>query len=67
MHQYICPICGAYLDPGERCTCMDKHRNMYQKKQFNYDCAERGGMLNVLYGQSSKGRGISSTWKTVII
>ena len=21
MHQYICPNCGATLDPGERCDC----------------------------------------------
>ena len=20
-HQNICPDCGAYLDPGERCDC----------------------------------------------
>lgn len=22
VHQYrVCPICGAHLDPGERCDC----------------------------------------------
>ena len=21
---HICPNCGAYLDPGERCDCQDK-------------------------------------------
>lgn len=21
MHQYKCPHCGAFLDPGERCDC----------------------------------------------
>lgn len=46
MSQYICSMCGAYLDPGERCTCMDKHRNMFQKKQFNYDFTERMGIRN---------------------
>ena len=25
MHNYICDRCGAYLDPGERCTCRDTH------------------------------------------
>lgn len=25
MHNYICDTCGAYLDPGERCTCHDTH------------------------------------------
>ena len=29
MYSYQCDICGAYLDPGERCTCRDTHeRNM---------------------------------------
>lgn len=25
MHNYICDTCGAYLDPGERCTCHETH------------------------------------------
>lgn len=25
MHNYICDTCGAYLDPGERCTCNETH------------------------------------------
>ena len=25
MHNYICDRCGAYLDPGERCTWRDRH------------------------------------------
>ena len=24
MYAYICPDCGAYLDPGEVCDCLDK-------------------------------------------
>ena len=29
MYNYRCDICGAYLDPGERCTCQDTHeRNL---------------------------------------
>lgn len=29
MHNYIRDNCGAYLDPGERCTCHDTHeRNL---------------------------------------
>lgn len=23
-HYRICPDCGSYLDPGERCDCQDK-------------------------------------------
>lgn len=25
MYNYRCDNCGAYLDPGERCTCRDTH------------------------------------------
>lgn len=29
MYNYVCDNCGAYLDPGERCTCTDTHeRNL---------------------------------------
>lgn len=29
MYNYRCNNCGAYLDPGERCTCADTHeRNL---------------------------------------
>lgn len=30
MHNYICDSCGAYLDPGERCTCRDTHERNLQ-------------------------------------
>ena len=30
MHNYICDNCGAYLDPGERCTCRDTHERNLQ-------------------------------------
>lgn len=25
MYNYRCEDCGAYLDPGERCTCYSTH------------------------------------------
>lgn len=29
MYNYRCDNCGAYLDPGEHCTCRDAHeRNL---------------------------------------
>ena len=35
MHNYICDRCGAYLDPGERCTCHDTHeRNLAIVDEF---------------------------------
>lgn len=26
MFQYLCPDCGAYLDPGEICDCRDEEK-----------------------------------------
>lgn len=23
----VCPICGAHLDPGEKCDCVTEHNN----------------------------------------
>lgn len=28
----ICPVCGANLDPGERCSCHDEEIIMQEKK-----------------------------------
>lgn len=30
MYNYRCDNCGAYLDPGERCTCSNKHEKNLQ-------------------------------------
>ena len=31
MMNYICEHCGAYLDPGEKCDCMDEKKQMIEK------------------------------------
>lgn len=30
MYNYRCDNCGAYLDPGERCTCSGTHEKNLQ-------------------------------------
>ena len=30
MYNYRCDNCGAYLDPGERCTCSSAHEKNLQ-------------------------------------
>ena len=27
MYGYICPECGCYLDPGEKCDCKDEEED----------------------------------------
>ena len=44
MYYYICPECGAYLDPGERCDC---------KEEAALDAANIGG------GMAEPGKTIS--------
>ena len=37
MYAYICEKCGAHLDPGERCDCLDKQsmpENVDRKAQI---------------------------------
>ena len=39
MYRYICPECGASLDPGEKCDCqeiraMDEKKRQQNKKEM---------------------------------
>lgn len=31
MYAYICPDCGCYLDPGERCDCGEEREREKEK------------------------------------
>lgn len=52
MYAYICPDCGAYLDPGEQCDCKEKavpggtntEGGMEEKPTININ--EIGGKVN---------------------
>lgn len=33
MYNYRCDICGAYLDPGEPCDCLEKRREQQEAVQ----------------------------------
>lgn len=33
MHFYICPECGAYLDPGERCECIEEREEKAKRQK----------------------------------
>ena len=49
-----CDRCGASLDPGEKCTCMEesRHKTLYQRKRENYEIVERLGGFT--YGNTAR-------------
>jgi len=54
MYGRTCPLCGAFLDPGEKCDCQEKEEtassgaNTEDGKQNNPDAilASNGGKIN---------------------
>lgn len=40
----VCPICGANLDPGERCTCQEERRER-EKRRAKQIQEEKDGQL----------------------
>lgn len=51
MHRYICNICGAYLDPGERCDCKSEREERKRKLGKMYRTEKNGQMRMFLGGQ----------------
>lgn len=55
MYCRICPCCGAYLDPGERCDCTEKEEaapkleplEAAQMKIITTRITDLGGFVNV--------------------
>ena len=37
----ICPDCGAYLDPGEQCSCHEEHLIEMERKEKATAFAEK--------------------------
>ncbi len=54
MYGYICPQCGSWLDPGERCDCSD--RKKLERKELEESFKElvtegKGGQLAICLGK----------------
>lgn len=50
MYGYICPGCGAHLDPGERCDCVAKRKETDRKikEQEKQYITETNGQLRLV-------------------
>lgn len=44
MYNYRCNNCGAYLDPGEHCTCRDIHEKNIRLAEALL-CEEKDGQM----------------------
>lgn len=44
MYEYVCRSCGASLDPGEKCDCMEQERELRKRKAEAERLAEFEGM-----------------------
>lgn len=44
MYKYICEECGAYLDPSEKCDCMEREHELRKRKTEAERLAEFEGM-----------------------
>lgn len=42
-YYYICPYCGAFLDPGERCDCEDKKAAHAVPEERDQEESKRSG------------------------
>lgn len=54
MYCYICPECGCYLDPGEKCDCKDEEKMREERiarsveKLSHLICAENNGQMRII-------------------
>lgn len=39
--RYVCPKCGCYLDPGERCDCQEETKRKIAKEKEHRDNIEK--------------------------
>ena len=46
MMNYICEHCGAYLDPGEKCDCMDEKK---QREERLFAMMQEGADGQILF------------------
>lgn len=43
MGERICPLCGAHLDPEERCDCQEEENN--EKENSTFDTLASSGAI----------------------
>nr|DAU23311.1 MAG TPA: Rad50 zinc hook motif [Caudoviricetes sp.] len=51
MWNYECPICGANLDPGEKCDCQDERQRYLRQFRVTKNGQYK---FNLIYEQNKK-------------
>lgn len=55
----VCPKCGAALDPGEKCDCMEEEARERQKKQefskWHYRIEPKAGQMAFVFDNEEAG------------
>lgn len=54
MYFRICPVCGCYLDPGEKCECETKQEAHEPEEDFSQRMAKRDAQLEQLRAKLSQ-------------
>ncbi len=55
-YYHTCPICGANLDPGERCDCKEVRQPISDQGIFAFDMAQNGDCPVLTIGRHTGNR-----------
>ena len=52
----VCPCCGANLDPGEKCDCMDARAGMEEFFRDHMETETDSGQLAFVFSKEEEGK-----------
>lgn len=52
----VCPCCGANLDPGEKCDCMDARAGMEEFFRKHMETEKASGQFAFVFGKEEEGK-----------
>ncbi len=52
----VCPCCGANLDPGEKCDCMDARAGLEEFFREHMETEKDSGQLAFVFSKEEEGK-----------